>query len=146
MWGFLFSLAYLSHPSYIYTIYYNMKNNPIKSIIREEIKRILSEEYQDKYKMVGGLVTNLEIRPQKEILSDIRAITGVTIVSEKETLPYHEQDKRNFKAVLTVKVDGYPFMKSGGFSREKMGEIAAQIRKVEGVVGFNMNSETVAPI
>ena len=64
--------------------------------------------------MSGGLVTNLELRPQKEILSDIRAITGVTIVSEKELLPYNEQDKRNFKAILTVKVDGYPFIKSGG--------------------------------
>ena len=118
----------------------------IKQLIREEIKRILSEEYQDKYKMVGGLVTNLEARPQKEILSDIRAITGVTIVSEKELLPYNEQDKRNFKAVLTVKVDGYPFIKSGGFDRDKMEEIAAQIRKVEGVVGFTMNPETIETI
>jgi hypothetical protein len=123
-----------------------MKNHPIKQIIREEIKRILSEDYQDKYKMSGGLVTNLELRPQKEILSDIRAITGITIVSEKEILPYNEQDKRNFKAVLTVKVDGYPFIKSGGFNRDKMDDIAAQIRKVEGVVNFSMNSETVAPI
>jgi hypothetical protein len=146
MWGFLFSLAYLPPPLYIYTIYHNMKNHPIKSIIREEIKRILSEDYQDKYKMSGGLVTNLELRPQKEILSDIRAITGVTIVSEKELLPYNEQDKRNFKAILTVKVDGYPFMKSGGFNRDKMDDIAAQIRKVEGVVSFSMNSETIAPI
>jgi len=123
-----------------------MKNHPIKQIIREEIKRILSEEYQDKYKMVGGLITNLEIRPQKEILSDIRAITGVTIVSEKELIPYNEQDKRKFKAILTVKVDGYPFIKSGGFNRDKMDEIAAQIRKVEGVVGFNMNPETITSI
>ena len=118
----------------------------IKQLIREEIKRILSEEYQDKYKMVGGLVTNLEARPQKEILSDIRAITGITIVSEKELLPYNEQDKRNFKAVLTVKVDGYPFIKSGGFDRKKMEEIAAQIRKVEGIVGFTMNPETIETI
>ena len=118
----------------------------IKQLIREEIKRILSEEYQDKFKMVGGLVTNLEMRPQKEILSDIRAITGITIVSEKELLPYNEQDKRNFKAVLTVKVDGYPFIKSGGFNRDKMEEIAAQIRKVEGVVGFTMNPETIETI
>jgi hypothetical protein len=118
----------------------------IKQLIREEIKRILSEEYQDKYKMVGRLTTNLESRPQKEILSDIRAITGVTIVSEKELLPYNEQDKRNFKAVLTVKVDGYPFIKSGGFNRDKMEEIAAQIRKVEGVVGFTMNPETIETI
>ena len=118
----------------------------IKQLIREEIKRILSEEYQDKFKMVGGLVTNLEMRPQKEILSDIRAITGVTIVSEKELLPYNEQDKRNFKAVLTVKVDGYPFIKSGGFNRDKMEDIAAQIRKVEGVVGFTMNPETIETI
>ena len=122
-----------------------MKSN-IKQLIREEIKRILSEEYQDKYKMVGGLITNLEMRPQKEILSDIRAITGVTIVSEKEYLDYHEQDKRNFKATLTVKVDGYPFIKAGGFNRQKMEDIAAQIRKVEGVVGFNLNPETIETI
>lgn len=119
-----------------------MKALDIKRIIKEEILRI-NEEYQDKYKMVGQLITNLEVRPQKEILSDIRSITGITVASEKEVLPYNEQDKRRFKAILTVKVDGYPFIKSGGFNRDKMKEIALQINKVEGVVSFQHNPDTI---
>lgn len=145
MWGFLFFLGFLTSPQYIYTIYINMKASDIKRIIKEEVIRI-NEEYQDKYKMVGQLITNLEIRPQKEILSDIRSITGVTVASEKEILPYNEQDKTRFKAILTVKVDGYPFIKSGGFNRDKMKEIAAQIQKVEGVVSFQINPDTVTTL
>lgn len=122
-----------------------MRASDIKRIIKEEIIRI-NEEYQDKYKMVGQLITNLEVRPQKEILSDIRSITGVTTASEKEIMPYNEQDKRQFKAILTVKVDGYPFIKSGGFSRDKMKDIAAQITKVEGVVSFQVNPDTVTTL
>ena len=145
MWGFLFFLGFLTSPQYIYTIYINMRASDIKRIIKEEIIRI-NEEYQDKYKMVGQLITNLEVRPQKEILSDIRSITGVTTASEKEIMPYNEQDKRRFKAILTVKVDGYPFIKSGGFSRDKMKDIAIQIQKVEGVVSFQVNPDTVTTL
>lgn len=145
MWGFLFFLGFLTSPQYIYTIYINMRTSDIKRIIKEEIIRI-NEEYQDKYKMVGQLITNLEVRPQKEILSDIRSITGVTVASEKEILPYNEQDKRRFKAILTVKVDGYPFIKSGGFNRDKMQDIATQITKVEGVVSFQVNPDTVTTL
>lgn len=145
MWGFLFFLGFLTIPQYIYTIYINMRKSDIKRIIKEEIIR-LNEEYQDKYKMVGELITNLEIRPQKEILSDIRSITGITVASEKETMPYNEQDKTKFKAILSVKVDGYPFIKSGGFTRDKMEDIASQIIKVEGVVTFRMNPETITTI
>ena len=145
MWGFLFFLGFLTSPQYIYTIYINMRASDIKRIIKEEIIRI-NEEYQDKYKMVGQLITNLEVRPQKEILSDIRSITGVTTASEKEIMPYNEQDKLRFKAILTVKVDGYPFIKSGGFNRDKMKDIAAQIQKVEGVVSFQVNPDTVTTL
>ena len=119
--------------------------NKIRSIIKEQIKKI-TEDYQDKYKMVGQLVTNIKQRPQKEILSDIRSIEGVTIVSSKETTDYHDQNPMSFKAILTVKVDGYPFMKSGGFSRDKMSEIATQIKKVEGVKAFITNSDNVSAL
>jgi hypothetical protein len=119
-----------------------MRKSDIKRIIKEEVIRI-NEEYQDKYKMVGELITNLEVRPQKEILSDIRSITGVTVASEKELLPYNEQEKTRFRAMLTIKVDGYPFIKSGGFNRDKMEDIARQIIKVEGVVTYRVNPDTV---
>ena len=122
-----------------------MRASDIKRIIKEEIIRI-NEEYQDKYKMVGELITNLEIRPQKEILSDIRSITGVTVASEKELLPYNEQEKTRFRAMLTIKVDGYPFIKSGGFSRDKMQDIARQIIKVEGVVTYRVNTDTITTL
>jgi hypothetical protein len=117
----------------------------IRSIIKEQVKK-LKEEYQDKYKMVGQLITNLKVRPQKEILSDIRAIEGVTIVSSKETLDYHYQNPQSFKAILTVKVDGYPFIKSGGFNRDKMSVIADQIKKVDGVVSFQINPDNISAL
>ena len=122
-----------------------MNLDKLRSIIKEQLKVSLNE-YQDKFKMEGLLITNLEIRPQKEILSDIRSITGVTIVSEKELIPYSEQDTRRFKTRLTVKVDGYPFMSKGGFSREKLQDIIRQIVKVQGVIAYNVNPDNISGI
>ncbi len=122
-----------------------MNLDKLRSIIKEQLKVSLNE-YQDKFKMEGLLITNLEIRPQKEILSDIRSITGVTIVSEKELIPYSEQDTRRFKTRLTVKVDGYPFMSKGGFSREKLQDIIRQIVKVQGVITYNVNPDNISGI
>ena len=123
-----------------------MKLDALRTLVKEELKKTLSEEYQDKYKMVGTLISNIEARPQKEIYSDIRAITGISVLSSKEPLEYSEQDTTKFQSVITVKVDGYPFITKGGFSREKMAEIAAQIRKVPGVVSFNFNPDNISAL
>ena len=123
-----------------------MKLNHLRTLVKEELKRTLGEEYQDKFKMVGTLVTNLDTRPQKEIYSDIRSITGISVISSKEPLEYSEQDTTKFQSTLTVKVDGYPFITKGGFDRNKMAEIAAQIRKVPGVIAFNFNPDNISPL
>lgn len=123
-----------------------MKLTALRTLVKEELKRTLSEDYQDKFKMVGTLVSNIESRPQKEIYSDIRSITGVSVISSKEPLEYSEQDTTKFQSILTVKVDGYPFITKGGFSRDKMTEIAAQIRKVPGVITFNFNPDNISPL
>ena len=123
-----------------------MKLDNLRALVKEELKKTLSEEYQDKFKMVGTLISNIESRPQKEIYSDIRAITGISVLSSKEPLEYSEQDTTKFQSVITVKVDGYPFITKGGFSREKMSEIAAQIRKVPGVVSFNFNPDNISAL
>jgi hypothetical protein len=123
-----------------------MKLDNLRALVKEELKKTLSEEYQDKFKMVGTLISNIESRPQKEIYSDIRAITGISVLSSKEPLEYSEQDTTKFQSVITVKVDGYPFITKGGFSREKMSEIAAQIRKVPGVIAFNFNPDNVSAL
>lgn len=123
-----------------------MKLHNLKHLIREELKRKLNEDYQDKFKMVGTLISNIEQRPQKEIYSDIRAITGIAVLSSKEPLDYSEQDTSKFQSIITVKVDGYPWITKGGFNRDKMAEIAAQIRKVPGVIAFNYNPDNITTI
>jgi hypothetical protein len=123
-----------------------MKLNTLRTLVKEELKKTLSEEYQDKFKMIGTLITNIESRPQKEIYSDIRAITGIAVLSSKEPLEYSEQDTTRFQSIVTVKVDGYPFITKGGFDRNKMSEIAAQIRKVPGVVAFNFNPDNISAL
>jgi hypothetical protein len=123
-----------------------MKLNSLRGLIREELKKKIHEDYQDKFKMIGNLITNIEQRPQKEIYSDIRAITGIAVVSSKEPLEYNEQDTTRFRAIITVKVDGYPWITKGGFDRSKMQEIAAQIRKVPGVVSFNVADDNISAL
>jgi hypothetical protein len=122
-----------------------MKKDQLRSLIREELKTSLNE-YQDKFKMVGKLVTNIDLRPQKEIYSDIRSITGITVISSEEPLEYSQQDTSRFQSILTVKVDGYPFIAKGGFSRDKLQEIIKQIIKVEGVLAFNVNPDNISGI
>ena len=96
--------------------------------------------------MVGTLTTNVKERPQTEIYSDIRAIPGITVISSEEPLAYSEQDLSNFKAILSVKVDGYPFITKGGFSRDKMMEIAEDIKKVPGVKAFFVGEDNISQI
>ena len=123
-----------------------MNSKELKNIIREELKQALNEKYQDQYKLKGRLITNIKNRPQKEILSDIRSIIGVTVVSTTELEDYSEQNFDHFTTVLNLKIDGYPFIKSGGFSRDKIKDIANMIRQVPDVVSFNYNPEDIAPI
>jgi hypothetical protein len=123
-----------------------MKLTALRTLVKEELKRTLSEEYQDKYKMVGMLISNIQQRPQKEIYSDIRAITGISVISSKEPIEYSQQNTEKFQSILTVKVDGYPWITKGGFDRSKMEEIASLIRKVPGVISFNINPDNITSI
>ena len=104
-----------------------MKLNNLRSIIQEELKKTLNEEYIDKYKVKGIIITDTTIRPQQEILSDIRSLTGVTIVSTVDLDGEYSQENDNLKVILNLKIDGYPFIKKGGFSREKIQDIILHI-------------------
>ena len=123
-----------------------MKLNHLRTLVKEELNKLLNEEYQDKFKMVGMLITNIKQRPQKEIFSDIRSIPGITIASVKEPMEYNEQDTEKFQSILTVKVDGYPWIKKGGFDRSKMEEIRKAILKVEGVLSYNVNPDNITSL
>ena len=120
-----------------------MNKSDLKQLIQEELKSILNEEYQDQYKVVGRLVTNIKSRPQKEILSDIRSIAGVTVVSTKELQDYNDQSFGHFNTILNLKIDGYPYIKNGGFNRETIVKIVDQIRKVPEVISFKYNPDSI---
>ena len=122
-----------------------MKLNQLRSIIKEELKSSLNE-YQDKFKMVGTLVTDINDRNQTEILSDIRSLSGVTIVGSEEPMAYADQDKSKFKSLLTVKVDGHPWITKGGFSREKLEDVVADIKRVPGVQGFFVKGDDISAL
>ncbi len=123
-----------------------MKLDNLRQLVKEELKRTLNEDYQDKYKMVGMIITNIKKRPQKEIFSDIRSIPGVTVASSKEPMEYNEQNTEKFQTILTIKVDGHPWIAKGGFDKSKMDEIRKEILKVEGVLSFNVNPDNITTL
>jgi hypothetical protein len=123
-----------------------MKLNQLRTLIQEELNKTLNEEYQDKFKMTGTIVTNIKARPQKEIFSDIRSIPGVTVASAKEPLDYSEQDTSKFQTILTIKVDGHPWIKKGGFDRSKMEDIRREILRVPGVLSYNINPDNITTL
>lgn len=123
-----------------------MKLDNLRTLVREELSKTLNEEYQDKFKMIGMLITNIKKRPQKEIFSDIRSLPGITVASVKEPMEYSEQDTEKFQSILTVKVDGHPWITKGGFDRSKMELIRKEILKVEGVLSFNVNSDNITSL
>ena len=123
-----------------------MKLNHLRTLVKEELNKKLNEEYQDKYKMVGMIITNIKKRPQKEIFSDIRSIPGITVASSKEPMEYSEQNTEKFQTILTIKVDGHPWITKGGFDRSKMEDIRKAILKVEGVLSYNVNSDNISSL
>lgn len=120
-----------------------MKLENLRHIIKEELSKALNEEYVDKFKVRGILITNTTTRPQQEILSDIRALTGVTIVSTEEMDEEYSQNNDNLRVILNLKIDGYPFLKSGGFSREKVMDIIKSVKRVDGVKSFIVNPQNI---
>jgi hypothetical protein len=123
-----------------------MKLNNLRALVKETLNHRLTEEYQDKFKMIGMLITNIDLRPQKEIYSDIRSIPGITVISSKEPLEFSQQDQSKFQALMTVKVDGHPWIAKGGFDRSRMLEIRKEILKVEGVLSFNVNPDNITTL
>jgi hypothetical protein len=123
-----------------------MKLDNLRTLVREELSKTLNEEYQDKFKMVGMLITNIKQRPQKEIFSDIRSLPGITVASVKEPMEYSEQNTEKFQSIMTIKVDGHPWISKGGFDRSKMEAIRKEILKIEGVLTYNVNPDNITSI
>ena len=120
-----------------------MKLEVLRNLIKEALRENLTEDYQDKFKVKGILVTDTTKRPQQEILSDIRSLTGVTIVSTVEIEDEYSQNNNNLRVILNLKIDGYPFIKHGGFSREKIQDIIASVKRVDGVKSLLVDPKNI---
>ena len=86
------------------------------------------------YQIKGILTTNTEKRTQGDILSDMRSIPGVTIVTPKD---YHGGDtpitNRAYTVELSVKIDPHPFKT---FGKAEIKNIIDQIKRVDGVITY----------
>jgi hypothetical protein len=122
-----------------------MKLNELRELIRREIPNILNEGDALQYKVKGILITDTTKRPQQDILSNIRALTGVTIVSSNEIEGQdYAQNNPNLRVILNLKIDGYPFSKHGGFSKDVIiNKVIPAVRRVEGVKGFLVDPNNI---
>ena len=105
------------------------------------VKDIIQEE-STQYNIEGLLLTNTIERPQKDIMSDIRSLPGVTIVSSKDYDPAGEISafsNPNYYTILRVKVDPHPYINAGGFKDEQLQELLSGIRAIKGVRNFKLN-------
>ena len=123
-----------------------MKKSRLIQIIKEEIQHVLREE-SNLYTLEGLIKTNTDTkqsgRPQKDILSDIRAIEGITIVSSKDyTLQSDISPIKNpnYYSLITIKIDPDPFKKTG-FTEDNLKDIMDKIRQVKGVKGFERKTD-----
>jgi hypothetical protein len=117
-----------------------MKLSELKNIIREEFISALKEKKGDStiYYMVGRMTFTNKDRNLEEILSDIRAVEGVTIVKTGNEVKVAD---KVYETDLIFKVDPYPFIPLGGFKQEKVKELTNEIRKIDGVKIFRLNGE-----
>jgi hypothetical protein len=100
----------------------------------------LIKEESTQYNTEGLLLTNTEVRPQKDILSDIRSITGVTIVSSKDYKLAGEESTAfsnpNYYSIIRIKIDPHPY--PGGFKDKDLDKMLTNIRAIQGVRHFKL--------
>jgi hypothetical protein len=117
-----------------------VKKSELIQIIKEELSNILNEE-STQYNVEGLLQTDTTSRPQKDILSDIRSLPGITIVSTKdyelqgpEVLAFNNS---NYYTILRIKIDPHPY--PTGFKNEDLQNLFDEIRAIEGVRNFKLS-------
>jgi hypothetical protein len=124
----------------------NMDKNRIKQTIKEILDEIayirpkngnMAEAVTKStvYKFKGLLSVNTGKRNKEEVLSDIRSLTGITIVSTKPAEGENVTPQTD-ESILSIKVDPHPYIGKGGFGKEDIKGVIGDIRKIDGVNYF----------
>lgn len=113
----------------------------LRKLVREEVIKILREGSEEKlYKIEGLLVTDNKDKTQSQLLSDIRAITGVTTVDAQEYEPRLPKKGRSYNR-LTIKIDPYPYLKNKGkFDMDILNQIITNINNIRGVIKYRVDN------
>ena len=112
----------------------------IFTLNKGKVKRMLNENSAEKlYKVEGLLVTNNDLLFQKEVLSDIRSVTGITTVDAHEYIPRLPKANYSYNK-LAVKIDPYPYLKDGKFDIETVKKVIQDINNIRGVVKFRVDN------
>ena len=91
----------------------------------------------------GTIIIDNQKRDVQDILSDVRALPGITIVRNVE-LP-QDATSRYFRSSLEIKVDPYPYIKQNNFdSKDTLETVVNNVKTIPGVIGFKQTKEPYA--
>ena len=108
-----------------------------------EIKKAIKEEYASSKKVlaIGGvIVINPKVAKMKYILSDVRAVLGVTIVNNKEYQSGNPSSQYEY-AYLDIKIDPSPFPKESNDTANIVTKVEKDIKSIRGVVTFKLKEK-----
>lgn len=88
----------------------------------------------------GTIIIDNQKRDVQDILSDVRALPGITVVRNVE-LP-QDATSRYFRSSLEIKVDPYPYIKQNNFnSKTTLETVVNNVKTIPGVVGFKQTAQ-----
>jgi len=111
------------------------KENMIK--LKDLILELDSEKI---FHIEGTIIIDNQKRDVQDILSDVRALPGVTVVRNVE-IP-QDATSRYFRSSLEIKIDPYPYIKQNKFDgKATLETIVNNIKTIPGVIGFKQTAQ-----
>lgn len=112
--------------------YIEQANQGFHELHHGEVDSLNESKNPHLYQIKGILTTNTSKRTQGDILSDMRSIPGVTIVTPKDYQGGDTPiDNTRYTVELSIKIDPHPFTT---FGKAEIKGIIDQIKKVDGVI------------
>jgi hypothetical protein len=106
-----------------------------------KLKDLITELDSEKiFHIEGTIIIDNQKRDVQDILSDVRALPGITVVRNVE-IP-QDATSRYFRSSLEIKVDPYPYIKQNKFDgKTTLEAVANNIKIIPGVIGFKQTTE-----
>ena len=103
-------------------------------------KLLLELDSEKIFHIEGTIIIDNQKRDVQDILSDVRALPGITVVRNVE-IP-QDATSRYFRSSLEIKVDPYPYIKQNKFDgKTTLEAVVNNIKTIPGVIGFKQTTE-----